>query len=77
MRIFLSTNDNVGAVDTGKANRYGNWLVERVSETGSTNADLLKAAENGAPNRSVLVTDHQTAGRGRLGFGFYDPGGQS
>jgi BirA family biotin operon repressor/biotin-[acetyl-CoA-carboxylase] ligase len=67
MRIFLSTNDNVGAVDTGKANRYGNWLVERVSETGSTNADLLKAAENGAPNRSVLVTDHQTAGRGRLG----------
>lgn len=67
MRIFFSTSDNVGAVDTEKANRYGNWWVERVPETGSTNADLLEAAQKGAPDRSVLVTDHQTAGRGRLG----------
>src|SRR5690606_6679168 len=34
--------------------------------TGSTNADLLAAAADGAPNRSVLYTDHQTSGRGRL-----------
>ena len=34
--------------------------------TGSTNADLLAAAADGAPDRSVLVADHQTAGRGRL-----------
>ena len=41
------------------------WLVECVSETGSTNADLLASA-SARPNRSVLVADHQTQGRGRL-----------
>jgi BirA family biotin operon repressor/biotin-[acetyl-CoA-carboxylase] ligase len=40
--------------------------VTRVAVTGSTNADLLAAATAGAPDRSVLVADHQTAGRGRL-----------
>ncbi len=42
------------------------WHVGVVEETGSTNADLLAAAVDGAPNRSVLVARHQTAGRGRL-----------
>lgn len=37
-----------------------------MAETGSTNTDLLAAADAGAPDRTVLVTDHQTAGRGRL-----------
>jgi len=37
-----------------------------VIETGSTNTDLLAAAAAGAPDRSVLYTDHQRAGRGRL-----------
>jgi BirA family biotin operon repressor/biotin-[acetyl-CoA-carboxylase] ligase len=37
-----------------------------VAETGSTNADLLAAAAQGAADRSVLVALHQTAGRGRL-----------
>ncbi len=34
--------------------------------TGSTNTDLLAAAAAGAPDRTVLYTDHQSAGRGRL-----------
>lgn len=42
------------------------WTVEHVAETGSTNADLLATAAS-RPDRSVLVADHQTAGRGRLG----------
>ena len=42
------------------------WLVQVVGETGSTNVDLLAAAEAGAPDRSVLAARHQTAGRGRL-----------
>jgi BirA family biotin operon repressor/biotin-[acetyl-CoA-carboxylase] ligase len=42
------------------------WSVEIVDETGSTNADLLAAAAAGAPDRTVLATRHQTAGRGRL-----------
>ena len=41
------------------------WTVHHVRETGSTNADLLNGA-GGRSDRSVLVTDHQTAGRGRL-----------
>ena len=41
--------------------------MRRVAETGSTNADLLAAAAGGAPHGTVLVTDHQTAGKGRLG----------
>jgi BirA family biotin operon repressor/biotin-[acetyl-CoA-carboxylase] ligase len=36
-----------------------------VSETGSTNEDLLAAATAGAENGSVFVADHQRAGRGR------------
>lgn len=36
------------------------------AETGSTNADLLLAASEGAPEGLVLIADHQRAGRGRL-----------
>jgi BirA family biotin operon repressor/biotin-[acetyl-CoA-carboxylase] ligase len=41
------------------------WNIRHVAETGSTNADLLAEAAT-APDRTVLRTDHQTAGRGRL-----------
>jgi BirA family transcriptional regulator, biotin operon repressor / biotin---[acetyl-CoA-carboxylase] ligase len=41
------------------------WTVEQLAVTGSTNADLLATA-TARPDRSVLVADHQTAGRGRL-----------
>lgn len=39
--------------------------VRWVAETGSTNADVLALARDGAPEGVVLVADHQTAGRGR------------
>ena len=42
------------------------WRLWHVDETGSTNTDLAAAAAAGAPDRTVLRTDHQTAGRGRL-----------
>ncbi len=48
------------------ANTRGTWRIGHVVETGSTNADLLEAARAGAPDRTVLRADHQTAGRGRL-----------
>ena len=38
-----------------------------VEETDSTNTRLLEDARAGAPEGRVLVADHQTAGRGRLG----------
>lgn len=41
------------------------WNVLHVAATGSTNADLLDP-DGGYRHRTVLVADHQTAGRGRL-----------
>lgn len=43
------------------------WQVRHVTETGSTNDDLVAAVRSGAAgDRTVLAADHQTAGRGRL-----------
>jgi BirA family biotin operon repressor/biotin-[acetyl-CoA-carboxylase] ligase len=42
------------------------WTVHHVAETGSTNDDLVAAARNGAADRTVIVADYQTAGKGRL-----------
>lgn len=44
-----------------------------VTSTGSTNSDLRAAAAAGAPNGSVLVSGHQTHGRGRIGRSFCSP----
>ena len=53
------------------------WSVRRVAETGSTNADLLAEARAGAPEGTVLVADHQTAGRGRRDRVWAAPPGSS
>ncbi|MGA0230766.1 MAG: biotin--[acetyl-CoA-carboxylase] ligase [Ilumatobacteraceae bacterium] len=53
-------------VDTPPHLAERGWRLWKVDETGSTNTDLAAAAANGAPDRTVLRTDHQTAGRGRL-----------
>jgi BirA family biotin operon repressor/biotin-[acetyl-CoA-carboxylase] ligase len=41
--------------------------VQFVPVTGSTNSDLLGLAEAGAPEWTLVVAGHLTAGRGRLG----------
>ena len=51
--------------------------ISLVPETGSTNADLAEAARRGAPGGTVLVTDYQSAGRGRLGRTWTAPPGTS
>lgn len=51
--------------------------VRWVAETGSTNADALALARDGAPEGVVLVADHQRAGRGRLGRTWTAPPGAS
>jgi BirA family transcriptional regulator, biotin operon repressor / biotin---[acetyl-CoA-carboxylase] ligase len=50
--------------------------VEVVSETGSTNADLLARAP-GLDAPTLLVAEHQTAGRGRAGRSWLSEPGQS
>lgn len=49
--------------------------VRWVAETGSTNADAMVLARQGAPEGIVLVADHQTAGRGRAGRTWTAPPG--
>jgi BirA family biotin operon repressor/biotin-[acetyl-CoA-carboxylase] ligase len=51
--------------------------LRHVAETGSTNSDLLDLARSGSPEGVVLVADHQTAGRGRLGRRWAAPPGSS
>ena len=56
--------------------RAGLGALHHVAETGSTNDDLAAAARAGDTSQTVLVADHQRAGKGRLGRRFYDaPGG--
>ncbi|GHE33716.1 biotin--[acetyl-CoA-carboxylase] ligase [Streptosporangium violaceochromogenes] len=46
----------------------GLWSdISVVGRTGSTNADLVQAARNGARQGAVVVAETQFAGRGRLG----------
>jgi len=59
-----------------RAALVGLWTrVDIVERTGSTNADLLAAAAAGAPDRAVLVAEHQEAGRGRLARSWVSPPG--
>jgi BirA family biotin operon repressor/biotin-[acetyl-CoA-carboxylase] ligase len=46
-------------------------------ETGSTNDEARRLAQVGAPDGLVVVTDYQTAGRGRLGRHWLAPAGSS
>jgi BirA family biotin operon repressor/biotin-[acetyl-CoA-carboxylase] ligase len=62
-------------VAAGDATRFSD--VRWVAETGSTNADALALARDGAPEGIVIVADHQTAGRGRRSRTWVAPPGGS
>ncbi|HEX6418846.1 MAG TPA: biotin--[acetyl-CoA-carboxylase] ligase [Acidimicrobiales bacterium] len=47
------------------------------ASTGSTNADAMALARDGAPEGVVVVADHQAAGRGRRGRTWVAPPGAS
>lgn len=49
--------------------------LQVLSDTSSTNAVALDAAEAGAPDGAVIVADRQSAGRGRFGRTWLSPGG--
>ncbi|MCY9785780.1 biotin--[acetyl-CoA-carboxylase] ligase [Nocardiopsis sp. EMB25] len=62
------------ALNAALARPGGMWHgVDVLPAVGSTNTELLTCARAGAPHGSVLATEHQTAGRGRLGRGFTTP----
>lgn len=52
----------------------GLWsAVEVLATTASTNADVVAAVADGAPEGLVVTAEHQTAGRGRLDRRFETP----
>jgi BirA family biotin operon repressor/biotin-[acetyl-CoA-carboxylase] ligase len=60
-----------GALVEGPGAPYS--ALEVVEEIGSTNAEMIRLAGLGAPDRSVLLAEYQAAGRGRLGRSWVAP----
>ncbi|MEO7350439.1 MAG: biotin--[acetyl-CoA-carboxylase] ligase [Marmoricola sp.] len=50
----------------------GRWRIEVVEESASTNADVAARFAAGEEEGLVIVAEHQTAGRGRVGRGWMD-----
>ncbi len=63
------------ALAAGSGVRFAD--VRWLTDTGSTNADVLALARDGAAEGVVVVADHQTAGRGRAGRSWVAPPGSS
>jgi BirA family biotin operon repressor/biotin-[acetyl-CoA-carboxylase] ligase len=58
---------DAGALGAALTRDSSLWrALEVVAEVGSTNAELLVRAGNGAPEGLVLVAEYQASGRGRL-----------
>jgi BirA family transcriptional regulator, biotin operon repressor / biotin---[acetyl-CoA-carboxylase] ligase len=55
----------------------GTWDIRRFEEIDSTNAYLARQARLGAPEGTVAVAEHQSAGRGRLDRRWEAPPGAS
>jgi BirA family transcriptional regulator, biotin operon repressor / biotin---[acetyl-CoA-carboxylase] ligase len=68
-RDLLRAPLDAAAISNGLAGPGMPWRqLDVVTETGSTNADLIARAEGGDDiDGSVLLADYQTAGRGRHG----------
>ena len=49
--------------------------IHYFSTIDSTNNEAKRMALNGAPHGTVVIADHQTGGRGRMGRSFHSPAG--
>lgn len=58
----------------GRRGPYGEVLLF-LAETGSTNDEAARLAQDGRPEGTVVVAQSQTAGRGRLGREWFSPPG--
>jgi BirA family transcriptional regulator, biotin operon repressor / biotin---[acetyl-CoA-carboxylase] ligase len=71
-RLELSANPL-----TEESGKEQDWVINHMTETESTNSLLLSGIKSGAITRegSVIVSDFQTSGRGRLERSWYSPPG--
>ncbi len=65
--------DNRPPLDLPEDAGTGDWWIEVVEHTASTNADVAERFRGGEGEGLVLVAEHQTAGRGRLGREWVTP----
>ncbi len=66
---------SAAAISAALATRWLGRTLEYYPELGSTNVRLAELAQAGAPAGTLIITDHQTAGRGRLGRRWETPPG--
>lgn len=70
----LPESDNALSVPgIAKYLRGKKYNIHLYNEVTSTNAVIKEMAENGAPEWTIAVAEHQTAGRGRQGRAFVSP----
>lgn len=67
----------VDAIRAGLNTRFVGQNLVYLPETGSTNDEARRLAQAGAPQGTLVITDHQTAGRGRLDRRWLAPPGSS
>lgn len=75
----LIENPDVLSLSELKSRISNEWAGSEIyyfEETGSTNADAKRLAEEGALHGSVVVADKQNAGRGRRGRTWQSPAGK-
>ncbi len=75
----LKDNPDVLTLSELKSRIHNKWAGNTVyfyEETGSTNIDAKRLAEEGAPHGTVAVADKQNAGRGRRGRVWQSPAGK-
>ena len=66
--------ESVGAVREQIAPALPGFTLEILPEIDSTNSELMRRAKDGQTDPVLLVAEHQTAGRGRLGRTWQDAG---
>ena len=69
-------------LDIEKIREYTNckWMAKEVvllEETGSTNVEAAKLAQQGMDHGTVVIADRQTCGKGRRGRSWHTPGNTS
>lgn len=75
----LVENPDVLSLSELKSRIHNTWAGECIyfyEETGSTNIDAKKLAEEGAAHGTVVIADKQNAGRGRRGRSWESPAGK-
>lgn len=53
----------------------GDWKISVLEMVDSTNDEVRRRAQAGAPDRTVVAAERQTGGKGRRGKAFYSPPG--